>query len=126
MSELQTATPAPEITLLHSKPLLDEVLREEAEFANRDYAPYANDLDVNPGMFRKYAAPSDICDWRQLAALLLGDMRGKDLLDYGCGMGEESIYFAKLGAHVTAIDISDVGISTLKKRAAHNKLDIRA
>ena len=126
MSELQTATPATEITLLHSKPLLDEVLREEAEFANHDYAPFANDLDVNPGMFRKYAAPSDICDWRQLAALLLGDVRGKDLLDYGCGMGEESVYFAKLGAKVTAIDISDVGISTLKKRAAHNKLDIRA
>src|SRR5439155_20919697 len=40
--------------------------------------------------------------------------------------GEESVYFAKLGARVTAIDISDVGIATVKKRAEHHKLDIRA
>jgi len=35
-------------------------------------------------------------------------------------MGEESVYFALLGAEVTAIDISPVGIELVKKRAAHN------
>jgi cyclopropane fatty-acyl-phospholipid synthase-like methyltransferase len=113
-------------TLVHAKPLLDPVLREEANFANRDYAPFAHALDVSDGMFRKYAAPTNIADWRQMAAVLLGDLAGKSFLDYGCGMGEESIYFAKLGAQVTAIDISEVGTATLKKRASHHKLDIRA
>ncbi|HWU87221.1 MAG TPA: class I SAM-dependent methyltransferase [Kofleriaceae bacterium] len=115
-----------EATLPYAKPLLDKVLREEADFANRDYAPYASELDINPSMFREYAAPSEMYDWRQMAAVLLGDLAGKELLDYGCGMGEESVYFAKLGARVTSIDISEVGIATLKKRAEYHKLDIRA
>jgi 2-polyprenyl-3-methyl-5-hydroxy-6-metoxy-1,4-benzoquinol methylase len=109
-----------------AKPVLDEVLRDEASFANQDYAPYANDLAINPKMFRRYHTPSELWDWRQLAALLLGDVNGKDLLDMACGMGEESVYFAKLGARVTGIDISDVGIASLKKRAAHHRLDITA
>lgn len=36
----------------------------------------------------------------------LGDMRGKRLLDVGCGLGEASVYFAMLGADVTASDLS--------------------
>jgi cyclopropane fatty-acyl-phospholipid synthase-like methyltransferase len=122
----EAARAAPEINLIHAKPLLDDVLREEANFANRDYAPYAEKLEVSPTMFRKYASPSDLSDWRQMAAVMLGELEGKDLLDYGCGMGEESVYFAKLGARVTAIDISEVGVATLKRRAEHHKLDIRA
>jgi 2-polyprenyl-3-methyl-5-hydroxy-6-metoxy-1,4-benzoquinol methylase len=114
------------IQLVHTKPLLDEVLREEATFANQDYAPFANDLDINASMLRKYTSPSQLWDWRQMAALLLGDVSNKQLLDFGCGMGEESVYFAKLGAHVTAIDISEVGVATLKRRAEHHRLDIRA
>lgn len=109
-----------------SKPVLDPVLRDEASFANEDYAPHADDLAINPEMFRRYHTPAELWDWRQLAALLLGDIAGKDLLDMACGMGEESVYFAKLGARVTGIDISDVGIASLKKRAAHHRLDLRA
>ena len=108
------------------KPVLDPVLRDEASFANEDYAPHADDLAINPVMFRRYHTPSELWDWRQLAALLLGDIGGKDLLDMACGMGEESVYFAKLGARVTGIDISDVGIASLKKRAAFHRLDITA
>jgi SAM-dependent methyltransferase len=116
-----SAEPAPT-----SKPVLDRVLREEADFANQDYTPHANHLEINPAMFRRYQTPSDLWDWRQMAALLLGDLTGKDLLDFGCGMGEESVYFAKLGARVTAIDISEVGIASLRRRAAFHRLDITA
>lgn len=105
---------------------LESALREEADFANEDYAPYANRLEIDPGMFRRYAEPRDLTDWRQLAAILLGDLTGKTLLDYGCGMGEESIYFAKLGATVTGIDISEVGVASLKKRAEFHKLPVTA
>ena len=124
----EAATPrtTAEPELVHTKPLLDKALREEADFANQDYAPYAHDLDLSPAMFAKYARPSALWDWRQTAALLLGDLAGKDVLDYGCGMGEESIYLAKLGARVTSIDISEVGIATTKRRAAHHQLDLRA
>lgn len=109
-----------------AKPVLDDVLREEAAFSNRDYAPHADELEIEPSMFVKYTDPTDLWDWRQMAAVLLGNVSGKELLDYGCGMGEESVYLAKLGAKVTAIDISDVGIATAKRRAAYHGLDIRA
>ncbi len=105
---------------------LDPVLREEADFANNDYAPYADDLQIAPSMFERYTTPLDLSDWRQMSALLLGDVAGKELLDFGCGMGEESIYFAKLGAHVTGIDISEVGIASLRKRAAYHRLPVTA
>ncbi|HEX3758186.1 MAG TPA: class I SAM-dependent methyltransferase [Kofleriaceae bacterium] len=108
------------------KLVLDPVLQDEANFANQDYAPYADNLAINPEMFRRYHAPRDLWDWRQLAALLLGELAGKDLLDMACGMGEESVYFAKLGARVTGIDISDVGVASLRKRAAFHRLDITA
>ncbi|HUS30086.1 MAG TPA: class I SAM-dependent methyltransferase [Kofleriaceae bacterium] len=118
--------PATTPTFVHSKPLLDPVLREEAEFANRDYAAHANDLELSDEMFAKYSRPAELWDWRQLAAMMLGNVKGKALLDYGCGMGEESVYWAKLGAQVTAIDISEVGVSTTKRRAEYHKLDIHA
>ena len=105
---------------------LDPVLREEADHANADYAPYAKALDINMAMFRRYLTPNDLWDWRQMSALALGDVKGKQLLDFGCGMGEESVYFAKLGATVTGIDISEIGIASLKERAAYHKLPITA
>jgi len=37
---------------------------------------------------------------------LMGDLRGKHLLDVGCGLGESSVYFALQGADVTALDLS--------------------
>jgi SAM-dependent methyltransferase len=36
----------------------------------------------------------------------LGNLRGKRLLDVGCGLGEASVYFAMQGANVTASDLS--------------------
>ena len=34
----------------------------------------------------------------------LGDLKDKQLLDVGCGLGEASVYFASLGAKVTSSD----------------------
>jgi SAM-dependent methyltransferase len=58
-------------------------------------------------------------------ACLLGDLKGKELLDFGSGMGEEACYFAKLGARVTAIDISGLGVELTRKRAQQNGLSVR-
>jgi len=35
-----------------------------------------------------------------------GDVRGKTILDYGCGAAEGGIYFAKRGARVVGVDVS--------------------
>jgi SAM-dependent methyltransferase len=99
-----------------------KVIESEAMFADSEYAPHRHELTISQRMFRKYAEPRHWWDWRQFSAHLLGDVKGRSLLDFGCGMGEESIYFAKLGANVTAIDASQVGIEITRERAAYNEL----
>lgn len=48
---------------------------------------------------------------------VLGDVHGKRLLDVGTGLGESAIYFAKLGADVTAVDISPKMIALCAENA---------
>jgi ubiquinone/menaquinone biosynthesis C-methylase UbiE len=45
---------------------------------------------------------------------LLGDVRGKRLLDAGCGEGYLSRYYARKGASVTAVDLSERLIETAR------------
>ncbi len=40
----------------------------------------------------------------------LGDVRGKKLLEVGCGSGQQAVHFASLGAVVTGIDVSSESI----------------
>jgi 2-polyprenyl-3-methyl-5-hydroxy-6-metoxy-1,4-benzoquinol methylase len=48
---------------------------------------------------------------------LMGDLRGKRLLDIGCGLGESSVYFALKGAEVTAVDLSPGMVQTASELA---------
>lgn len=42
---------------------------------------------------------------------LIGEVRGKDVLDIGCGLGALTVALAKRGAHVTAVDTSSKGLA---------------
>lgn len=44
-----------------------------------------------------------------------GDLAGRRLLDLGCGAGEYSLFFARAGANVTAVDTSAVAVSHLQE-----------
>ena len=55
----------------------------------------------------------------------LGDVRGKSLLDVGCGLGEASVYFALLGADVTAMDLSQGMLDVASRLAAAQGVNIK-
>lgn len=55
----------------------------------------------------------------------LGDLRGRTLLDVGCGLGEAAVYFALLGADVTASDISPGMCDAAHRLAEHNGVKIK-
>lgn len=55
----------------------------------------------------------------------LGDLKGRSLLDLGCGLGEASVYFATRGAAVTACDLSGEMLETTKRVAAHHGVTVK-
>jgi len=57
-------------------------------------------------------------------ARTLGDVRGKRLLDVGCGLGEASVYFALCGAQVTASDLSPGMLAHTRELAAANHVTL--
>ncbi|NJP08276.1 MAG: class I SAM-dependent methyltransferase [Leptolyngbyaceae cyanobacterium RU_5_1] len=79
----------------------NEVLRKEQEFHDQ----WASIIDVAgirvADYFEACTAPENRFILKQL-----GDIRGKYLLDLGCGAGENSVYFATQGARCVASDYS--------------------
>lgn len=55
----------------------------------------------------------------------LGDIKGKRLLDVGCGLGEASVYFAMLGADVTSTDLSQGMLDATSRLAKANGVIIK-
>lgn len=55
---------------------------------------------------------------------LLGDVSGKKVLHLQCHFGQDSISLARLGAKVTAVDLSDAAIDYGKKLNEQTKTDV--
>jgi SAM-dependent methyltransferase len=50
--------------------------------------------------------------------------RGKKVLEIGCGLGTDTINFARAGARVTAVDLSEASLTLARRRAELSGLDI--
>jgi 2-polyprenyl-3-methyl-5-hydroxy-6-metoxy-1,4-benzoquinol methylase len=53
---------------------------------------------------------------------LLGDLRGKTVVDLGCGEGINTVILASLGARVLSVDISEVSLEVTARRARANRV----
>lgn len=53
----------------------------------------------------------------------IGNLHGKHVLEYGCGLGIFSVLLATSGAKVTAFDLSPASIAVTRKRAMLNEVD---
>lgn len=88
---------------------------DEKEFHNQ----WSKDIDVRQidveiGFMSPTAAEnSSILRW-------FGNIEGAKILDLGSGMGDTGVYFAKQGADVVAIDISD-GMVEVSRRLAESQ-----
>ena len=85
---------------------------------------YAAKQHWNEEHQRRPIGEPDPCCERALA--FFGDVRGKSLLDLGCGRGENTIFWAEQGARVTAVDLSPVAIERLQETTAERGLEVNA
>ncbi len=60
---------------------------------------------------RKYLVEPHIPGFAQF-----GRWKGKKVLEIGCGLGTDTTNFARAGASVTAVDLSDVSVALCRKR----------
>ncbi|MBD1809807.1 class I SAM-dependent methyltransferase [Microcoleus sp. FACHB-SPT15] len=99
--------------------MLDETLNRERQF----HDAWAAAIDVDgikvADYFEACTAPENRFILRQM-----GDIRGKLLLDLGCGAGENSVYFAKQGARCVATDYSPGMVEVALQLAAANGVEI--
>lgn len=99
--------------------MMDETLSKERQF----HDTWAAAIDVDgirvADYFEACTAPENRFILQQL-----GDIRGKRLLDLGCGAGENSVYFAQQGADCVAADYSPGMVNVALKLAAANGVKI--
>lgn len=107
-----------------SSQLLNVWERAEAgrSAAEASHIDVANLLADETQVVRYLNPPADTCYPLEYAFHLLGDVRGKTVLEYGCGDGLNTLALARRGAQVKALDISPDLIDIARQRLTANHL----
>ena len=97
----------------------EERRAKEAAFHDK----WAEDIDVNDTLVDETFTASTAIENKYILEQF-GDVKGKRILDYGCGAAEGGIYFAKQGAKVVGIDVSTGMLEAAERLAAHHGVSI--
>ncbi len=87
---------------------------DQAERKRESLAPFSEDVMV------RYATWRRAHHSKEFRFRVLGELRGKRVLDVGCGDGTNAVIMARLGARVTGVDISEGAIELARERASIN------
>jgi SAM-dependent methyltransferase len=102
---------------------LSELDRAEVERSAKE----ARQITVEPPnrdqVERYLNPPPDTAFPLEYAFSLLGDVRGKTVLDFGCGAGENIVPLVERGARVIGVDISPDLIALARQRLALARLE---
>lgn len=96
-----------------------EIKRSASEAKKRQ----AEDLRINEDIIQRYLNPSSNTPYPlEYAYSLLEDTRNQTVLDYGCGLGDNSVLIARHGGKVIGVDISPELIELAQKRLEQHGL----
>jgi 2-polyprenyl-3-methyl-5-hydroxy-6-metoxy-1,4-benzoquinol methylase len=92
-------------------------------FWDRTFDSIRQSHDITAKDFGGYVSPQDREFWR-----LVGDIRGLDILEIGCGIGNDTVQYLEKGAHLTSVDLSSVAVDCACQRISALGLsaDVRA
>jgi ubiquinone/menaquinone biosynthesis C-methylase UbiE len=84
---------------------------------------------ISPYYQQKHKIPADFVHYgphcpNEDELQLIGDVRGKRVLEIGCGGGQCAIAFAKRGAIATGIDLSDAQIEFARSLAQQERVEV--
>lgn len=97
-----------------------EISRSDAEASHQNLS----DLKADYAQLDRYLnPPADTVYPLEFSYHLLGDARGKTVLDFGCGNGENTILLVRRGARVLSMDISTASVKVAEKRLEINGLE---
>jgi len=96
------------------------LLEKEAVFHDE----WAKQIDVSKIDVTRFFESQSVPENKWLISDLRAGFDNNSLLELGCGAGESSVYFARLGARVTATDISPEMLKVAVKLATENGVSI--
>lgn len=99
-----------------------EIEEEEEKIRHNELysKTHVDTLFIDPIHYQKFDLIKKHVHCYTYAVACLGDVKGRRILDLGCGTGWFSIILAKRGAYVHGIDISAKGIDVAERRAEIN------
>lgn len=103
---------------------LDERERVEKKRSAHDAAVARESLAMSDQTVARYLSPPENTTHPlDYTFHLLGDVKGKRILDYGCGDGLNTVMLSRRGAKVIGVDLSPELLALATKRVAANRCD---